>query len=126
MGIRETSPTSPSVHTAAASRRRAATGRRESGMSPAGSWSARFPSPDLGVSSVEFSPNGKRLLTADREGDGMIWAVATGGRVARLPEHGTVLQDARYSADGRWILTSAAAAAALWDGQTGKFISFLR
>jgi len=65
------------------------------------------------VHSAAFSRFGGLLATASRDHDVRIWDVATGRLVRRL-QHGTEVNDAQFSPDGRWLI-AAAGKAALWD-----------
>jgi WD40 repeat protein len=77
------------------------------------------------VTSVDFSPDGRRLVTASRDNDAMLWDVASGGRLAVLRAHFGPVFDARFSPDGRWIVTGGPTTAGLWSAN-GTFIRFLR
>jgi WD40 repeat protein len=78
------------------------------------------------VSKLCFSPDGKRLAVAQRNGIVNFW---TGDareplelKVAEPPRaHGTVFEAMAFSPDGRWLVTSVfPGGTTLWDSTTGK------
>ena len=78
------------------------------------------------VASVAFSADGTRFVTASRDHDARIWD-ATSGRFLRLLEgHFGEVNDARFSPDGRWIVTAGPRTAGLWDARSGALVVFLR
>ena len=78
------------------------------------------------VTAVDFSPDGSKVVSASRDGDAMVWDVASGARLHVLDRHFGRVADARWSDDGRWIVTAGPTAAGLWDTDTGQlFGSFL-
>jgi WD40 repeat protein len=77
------------------------------------------------VTSVAFSPDGRRLVTASRDNDAILWDVDSGARLAVLRAHFGPVFDARFSPDGRWIVTAGPTSAGLWSAN-GTFIRFLR
>jgi WD40 repeat protein len=77
------------------------------------------------VTSVDFSPDEKLLVTASLDADARIWNVATGRLQKILSDLGPV-QDARFSPDGRWVVTGGSARAGLWFVRTGERLAFLR
>jgi eukaryotic-like serine/threonine-protein kinase len=77
-----------------------------------------------GVEKVSFSPDGKVLLTAGRDGAVRLWDTASGQLRATLPHRGSV-NAAAFSPDGKTILTGCGepgrrGAARLWDVATGQ------
>jgi WD40 repeat protein len=77
------------------------------------------------VTSVDFSPDGRRLVTASRDNDAILWDVNTGTRLSVLRAHFGPVFDARFSPDGRWIVTAGPTTAGLWSAN-GTFIRYLR
>jgi WD40 repeat protein len=78
------------------------------------------------INSIQFSPNGKSLLSANEDGTMQIWQIATNaGSMAVHPlktfsQPGAVEQ-AAFSPSGRWITTLGKdGSVRLWDSQTGK------
>jgi WD40 repeat protein len=72
------------------------------------------------TTSVSWSPDGKRLLTASKDGTARVWAAASGEPLLRLDHKGPV-KFASWSPDGSQILTSLAESETLmmWDGSSG-------
>jgi WD40 repeat protein len=77
------------------------------------------------VTSVDFSPDGRRLVTASRDNDAILWDVDSGARLGVLRAHFGPVFDARFSPDGRWIVTAGPTTAGLWSAN-GTFVRFLR
>lgn len=72
--------------------------------------------------SVEFSPDGSRLLTAGRDGTARIWDAET-GRPFQVPirAHGDTAFCATYSPDGKRIATASAdKTIKIWDAASGR------
>jgi WD40 repeat protein len=78
------------------------------------------------VTSVEFSPDGRRVVTASVDGDARIWNAATGRTIWVLSGHGGTVFDASFSPDGKWVVTGGPATAGLWLATTGERWYFLR
>ena len=80
---------------------------------------------DEGLTSVAFSPNGKLLLTAGRKGDAHTWDVASGASVKVFRGHVSTVSDARFSQDGRWVVTAGPSAAGLWKTSDASLLFFV-
>ena len=78
------------------------------------------------VTSVAFSPDGRRLVTASRDRDAILWDVASGKPLRVLRAHFNTVSDARFSPDGRWILTAGPRSVGLWEASTGELVRLLR
>lgn len=81
----------------------------------------------FGWRSVDFSPDGKRLLTAVKKQRAHVWDADTGRRIADLRGHTSVVWTAAFSPDSRWVATgSDDRTARLWEAETGEALSVLR
>ena len=69
------------------------------------------------VSSAQFSPDGKWLLTASEDNTARLWDATTGQALGKPMQHEPAVKSARFSPDGRWLVTaSLGARARLWEG----------
>lgn len=75
---------------------------------------------ELPITSVEISPDCKRVLTASYDGFVKLWDVATGKLIGSPMDHGGYhVYRATFSPDGRRIATTSGdGAIRLWDGYT--------
>jgi WD40 repeat protein len=81
---------------------------------------------DLGqislVSSIDFSQDGKRVLTASGDGTARVWDVAGGPPVELVGQEGP-LNAAAFSDDGRKVVTgSANGTTTVWDAEHGRLL----
>lgn len=78
--------------------------------------------PNLGpVMAAEFSPDGKRVVTASYEGTARVWDAQTGDLVGSPLRHDSAVNHASFSPDGqRVITTSYDNTARVWDARTGE------
>ncbi len=76
--------------------------------------------PDV-VASVDFSPDGERIVTGCWDGAARIWDSKT-GQLACVPmRHGGQLYGAVLSPDGLFVVTASSAnSARIWDAMTGE------
>ena len=72
------------------------------------------------VTSVSFSRRAGLVATASLDHDVRIWDAITGARLNVL-QHNTAVHDARFSPDGRWLI-SAAFRAGLWNPRDGTLV----
>jgi WD40 repeat protein/serine/threonine protein kinase/TPR repeat protein len=78
------------------------------------------------VRSAEFSPDGRRIVTASNDKTARIWDAETGREIALLSGHTDAVRSAAFSPDGRRIVTASAdKTARIWDAATGKEIMLL-
>jgi WD40 repeat protein len=74
------------------------------------------------LTSAKFSPDGTRIVTADRNGTARVWDAATGQVVTPLPSDGQ--RTISFSPDGSRIVTAGNNhRARLWDARTGKLLA---
>lgn len=79
------------------------------------------------VVTAEFSPDGKRIVTAARDKNAYVWDAATYKKLFSLTGHKDIVNSARYSADGKKIITgSSDNTAIIWDANAGRFIIDLK
>ncbi|MBZ5656949.1 MAG: TIR domain-containing protein [Acidobacteriia bacterium] len=75
---------------------------------------------------VQFSPDGKHLVTVGETYSGQLWKFPEGDLTAQLP-HENFVQFATFSPDSTKVVTSGwDGAARVWDANTGKMLADLR
>jgi WD40 repeat protein len=105
-------------------------GRQARGLTATGARSlspARFFEGHLdGVHAVEFSPDGKLLLTGSHDGSARLWDVSGGKELRSFVAHGGAVLDAGFSADGKRIVTAGDDGKVMvWDAANGDLLSIL-
>jgi WD40 repeat protein len=78
------------------------------------------------VTSVAFSDDGTRIVTASRDHDVRTWDARTGAPLRLVRVHFAIVSDARFSPDGRWIATAGPVTSALVDAESGRLSFYLR
>ena len=73
------------------------------------------------VRDVEFSRDGKLLVTASDDSDARIWRIATAKTVRILRGHFGPVLAASFSPDRRWVVTAGPRTVGIWDTSTGQF-----
>ena len=76
------------------------------------------------LTSVQFSPDGKLLLTTSRDHDARIWDVETGKPTVLLRGHFGPVFGASFSPDQRWVVTAGPSTAGLWQASNGRLLFF--
>ncbi|MBI5092388.1 MAG: serine/threonine protein kinase [Candidatus Hydrogenedentes bacterium] len=70
---------------------------------------------------AEYSPNGKRILTASDDSTAKVWDVASGAVLCTLTGHTDPVEQAHFSSDGTKIVTcSYDKTAKIWDAASGN------
>lgn len=59
------------------------------------------------VTSVDWSPDGGRVLTSSRDGTARVWLTDDSGESTVLSGHGAPIISARFSSDGQRVITAA-------------------
>jgi WD40 repeat protein len=78
------------------------------------------------VTSVEFSPDGRMLVTASKDGTARLWSAATGHQMAILRAGGGAVTAVAFSPDGSTVATASAdGTARLWSTSSGAPIAML-
>ena len=71
------------------------------------------------VWSAQFSPDGKRIVTAAIEA--RVWSADGGELLTETLKHGEEVKSARFSPDGKHVVTASAdGTARVWDAQSGQ------
>jgi WD40 repeat protein len=73
------------------------------------------------VRHAQFSPDGKRVVTASLDQSARVWDTTTGRLTADLRGHTGIVHTASFSPNGKTVLTASSdRTAALWDALTGR------
>jgi WD40 repeat protein len=72
------------------------------------------------VLALAYSPDEKRLATADGHGRIRLWDLATGQILPFTADHGTGVISLAFSPDGKWLATVCPRRVKLWDAATGE------
>jgi WD40 repeat protein len=92
------------------------------GETATGRWLDRSLRLPFSVAKIIFSPDGEKVLTAG--GQALVWRVATGELLASLALGGTDPIYARFSSDGRFLMTGDSFhGTRLWDAETGMVLT---
>ncbi|HEU0173509.1 MAG TPA: protein kinase [Blastocatellia bacterium] len=79
------------------------------------------------VTSVAFSPDGKKLATGSWDGAAKLWDVGAGRELATLKGHRTYVFSVAFSPDGKRLATGSwDHTAKLWDAVTGRELATLK
>ncbi len=83
--------------------------------------------PQGAVASANFSPDGKRIVTASWDNSARIWDATSGHALLKLEGHSGRVNSAVYSPDGKQILTASNDdTVRRWNAATGEVIATLR
>ncbi len=75
------------------------------------------------VNYVQFSPDGKKIITFSNDKTTKIWDVATGSILADLVGHKDYVNSGQFSPDGKKVVTASNdSTAKIWDAATGKLL----
>jgi WD40 repeat protein len=74
------------------------------------------------VTSLAFSPDGKRVVTGSIDKTIKVWDTANGNEIMILREHSLEVNCVAYSADGSKIASAGCDGAKVWDASSGRKI----
>jgi WD40 repeat protein len=77
------------------------------------------------VTDVEFSPDGRKVVTVSDDHTGRIWSARSGRLLRVLVGHSFPVNTGSFSPDGHWIVTASQFTAGLWNAGTGQLLSYL-
>jgi serine/threonine protein kinase len=73
------------------------------------------------LTSAQFSPDGRRVVTTSWDGTARLWDAQTGQPLAKPLKHADTVGSARFSPDGKRLVTASRdGTARVWDTQTGQ------
>jgi WD40 repeat protein len=79
------------------------------------------------VNFLEFSPNGKQVITCSQDNDAMVWDAQTGELIHKLSGHTNAVHKASFSPSGKLIASvSADSSVRLWNAEKGTFLFSLK
>ena len=74
-----------------------------------------------GVTSVAFSPDSDRMVTASGDQTAKVWESVSGRELHTFRGHSTPINSVAFSPDGRWIVTgSSDQTAKVWESASGR------
>ena len=78
------------------------------------------------VNYVEFSSDGKRILSASNDNSARIWCVSSGRELCKLEGHKQAVVFAKFSPDGKHVLTvSKDGEGIIWSSQKGVAVTII-
>jgi WD40 repeat protein len=77
-----------------------------------------------GASDANFSRDGRRILTTSFSRQVLLWR-ADGGLLRDLVGHFAAVNSGEFSPDGRWLVSTSALSAALWQAQREEVFAYL-
>ncbi len=81
----------------------------------------------LEVLSAQFSPDGKRIVTASADKTALVWDAGTGNLLLILDDHKDIVSAAEFSPDGKKIVTASYDnLLRVWDAETGEQLYALK
>jgi WD40 repeat protein/uncharacterized caspase-like protein len=81
----------------------------------------------LELLSAQFSPDGKRIVTASADKTALVWDAITGNLLLILADHKDIVSYAEFSPDGKKIVTASYDnLVRVWDAETGEQLYALK
>jgi WD40 repeat protein len=81
----------------------------------------------FGVTSVGFSPDGKRIVSGSNDATVKVWDAQTGQETLTLTGHSDWVRSVSFSPDGKRIVSgSSDTTLKVWDAQTGRVMLTLK
>ncbi len=77
------------------------------------------------INDVEYSPDGRKLVTVSSDHTGLIWDTRTGRLLQSLVGHFFAVNTGSFSPDGHWVVTTSQFTAGLWNADTGQLLFYL-
>ena len=71
------------------------------------------------VSSVSFSPDGKRIVSGSFDKTLKVWDAQTGQEAITLKGHSNIVWSVSFSPDGKWIVSGGDSSVKVFDVQSG-------
>ncbi|KAH8825998.1 WD40 repeat-like protein [Flagelloscypha sp. PMI_526] len=76
------------------------------------------------VTSVAFSPDGKRVVSGSRDDNVQIWDAESGAQVAKIDGHGSSVTSVAFSPDGKRVVSgSRDHNVQIWDAESGAQVA---
>ena len=87
---------------------------------------AQFIGHSLGINSVAFSPDGRRIVSGSDDASVRVWDAGTGEQVSQLEGHSKSVTSVTFSPDGQFIASgSSDNTVRIWDAGSGQFLRLL-
>ncbi len=74
----------------------------------------------FGVTRLDFSPDGRQLLTKGTDGIVHLWNPTTGEELQQFPSTGNISWSYAFAPDGKTLITGHDSHVSLWDAKTGE------
>lgn len=75
------------------------------------------------VNAIDFSPNGRYVVSGNDDGTTRVWETATGKEIARMP-HDFTVNSVAFSPNGEYVVSgSGDGTARVWDAMTGQEVA---
>ncbi len=81
---------------------------------------------DASINSVQFSPDGRRLLSASSDGTARVWDVASGSEIQRFTAHSGRVCAAKFLGDGSIISGGEDRILRVWEASSGRELDQLK